>query len=148
LAILFIIRVRRGHDHIVVGFTTTYTINAYHHWCCEFESQSGWGVHHYVVKFVSDLRQVSGFLQIFRFPPPIKLTTRYHWNIVENGIKYQKPNQTCSCSLVFLLPKTLNYLAFLQCFDYDHTWWRLLQEHSMWELRKPHYGLHVIDPMC
>jgi hypothetical protein len=26
---------------------------------------------HYVIKFVSDLRQVSGFLQ---FPPPIKLT--------------------------------------------------------------------------
>ena len=27
------IRVRRGHEHIVVGFTTTYAINAYHHWC-------------------------------------------------------------------------------------------------------------------
>jgi hypothetical protein len=26
---------------------------------------------HYVIKFVSDLRQVDGFL---RFPPPIKLT--------------------------------------------------------------------------
>jgi hypothetical protein len=30
------------------------------------------GVQHYVIKFVSDLRQVSGFLQ---FPPPIKLAT-------------------------------------------------------------------------
>jgi hypothetical protein len=29
---------------------------------------------HYVIKFVSDLRQVSGFLRILRFPPPIKLT--------------------------------------------------------------------------
>ena len=28
---------------------------------------------HYVMKFVSDLRQVSGFLQVLRFPPPIKL---------------------------------------------------------------------------
>jgi hypothetical protein len=27
-----------------------------------------------VIKFVSDLRQVGGFLQVFRFPPPIKLT--------------------------------------------------------------------------
>jgi len=35
----------------------------------------GWGVQHYVIKFVSDLRQVSGFLQVLRFPPPIKLTT-------------------------------------------------------------------------
>ena len=29
---------------------------------------------HYVIKFVSDLRQVSGFLQVLRFPPLIKLT--------------------------------------------------------------------------
>ena len=28
------------------------------HWCCEFESQSGRGVHHYVIKFASDLRKV------------------------------------------------------------------------------------------
>jgi hypothetical protein len=37
-----------SHDHMVVGFITTYAI--------------------------SDLRQVSGFLQVLRFPPPIKLT--------------------------------------------------------------------------
>jgi hypothetical protein len=29
---------------IVVGFTTTYTISAYHYLCCEFESRSRWGV--------------------------------------------------------------------------------------------------------
>jgi hypothetical protein len=28
----------------------------------------------YVIKFVSDLRQVGGFLRVLRFPPPIKLT--------------------------------------------------------------------------
>ena len=27
------------------------------------------------MKFVSDLRQVSGFLRVLRFPPPIKLTS-------------------------------------------------------------------------
>jgi len=32
---------------------------------------SSYRVQHYVIKFVSDLRQVSGFL---RFPPPRKLT--------------------------------------------------------------------------
>jgi hypothetical protein len=31
-------------------------------------------VQHYVIKFVSDLRQVCGFFQICWFPPPIKLT--------------------------------------------------------------------------
>ena len=60
-----------GRDHMVIGFTTTYAISAYHHWCCEFESRSGRGVQHYVIKFVRDLRQVGGFL---RFPPSIKLT--------------------------------------------------------------------------
>ena len=28
----------------------------------------------YSVKFVSDLRQINGFLRVFQFPPPIKLT--------------------------------------------------------------------------
>ena len=32
-------------------------------------------IHHYVIKFVSDLRQVGGFLPILRFSPPIKLTS-------------------------------------------------------------------------
>ena len=34
---------------MVVGFTTTYAISAYHHWCCEVESRSGRGVQHYVI---------------------------------------------------------------------------------------------------
>ena len=29
---------------------------------------------HYVIKFVSDLHQVGGFLLVLRFPPPIQLT--------------------------------------------------------------------------
>jgi hypothetical protein len=67
----------QGHrdcDHMVVEFTTTYAISAYHHWCCEFESRPRRGAQHYVIKFVSDLRRVSGFLRVLRFPPPIKLT--------------------------------------------------------------------------
>jgi len=39
----------------------------YHHWCCEFKSRSGCGVQHYVIKFVSDLRQVGGFLRVLRY---------------------------------------------------------------------------------
>jgi hypothetical protein len=31
-------------------------------------------IQHYVIKFVSDLRQVGGFLWVLRFPPSIKLT--------------------------------------------------------------------------
>jgi hypothetical protein len=44
-----------GSDRMVVEFTTTYAISAYHHWCCEFETRSGRGVQHYVIKFVSNL---------------------------------------------------------------------------------------------
>jgi hypothetical protein len=55
---------RRGRDRMEVGFTTTYAISAYHHWCCEFESRSGRGVQHYMIKFVSDLRQVGGFPRV------------------------------------------------------------------------------------
>ena len=33
-----------------------------------------YAIQHYAIKFVGDLRQVSGFLQLFQFPPPIKLT--------------------------------------------------------------------------
>jgi hypothetical protein len=39
----------------------------------EFESRSGRGVQHYMIKFVGDFRQVGGFLLVLRFPLPIKL---------------------------------------------------------------------------
>jgi hypothetical protein len=55
-------RGRRGKDRMVIGFTATYAISVYHHRCSEFESRSGRGVQHYVIKFVSDFRQVGGFL--------------------------------------------------------------------------------------
>ena len=33
-----------------------------------------YSIQHYVIKFVSDLQQVGGFLLVLWFPPPIKLT--------------------------------------------------------------------------
>ena len=33
-----------------------------------------YSIQHYVIKFVSELRQVVGFLRVLWFPPPIKLT--------------------------------------------------------------------------
>ena len=53
-------------------------------------------IQHFVIKFVSDLRQVSGFLWVLLFPPPIKLwPPQYNWNVVESGIKHHqtKTNQ-------------------------------------------------------
>ena len=33
-----------------------------------------YSIQHYVIKFVSDLPHVGGFLRVVRFPPPKKLT--------------------------------------------------------------------------
>jgi hypothetical protein len=88
---------RRGRDRMVVGFTTTNAIGAYHHWCCKFDSCSRRGVQHYVIKFVSDLRQGGGFLHVLRLPPP-----RYNWNIVESGVKHHKTNKQTNQRLCIL----------------------------------------------
>jgi hypothetical protein len=61
---------------MIVGFTTAYVVSDYHQYSCEFESQLGevYSIQHYVIKYVSDLRQVDGFLHVLQYPPPIKLT--------------------------------------------------------------------------
>jgi hypothetical protein len=43
---------RRGHDRMVVVFTTIYSIDAYHYTRCDFQSSSGevYSVQHYVIK--------------------------------------------------------------------------------------------------
>ena len=50
-------------------------ISAYHHWSCEYETRL---IQDYVIQFVSNLRQVGGFLRSLRFSSPIKLTTTTH----------------------------------------------------------------------
>jgi len=62
---------------MVVGFKTTYAIGAIttNVVSSNLVHSEVYLIQHYVIKFVSDLRQVGGFLQILRFPPPIKLTT-------------------------------------------------------------------------
>ena len=57
-----------------------------------------------MIKFVSDLRQVGGFLWVLRFPPPIKLTAmKYNTYIVESGVKHHNPNSTYSLESVLTL---------------------------------------------
>ena len=61
----------RGRDRMVVGFMTIATNVIY-----EFKSHSGevYSIQHYVIKFISDLQQVGGFLPVLLFLPSIKLT--------------------------------------------------------------------------
>jgi hypothetical protein len=67
----------------IYGFSCSVRIGS----CC---SGKAYSIQHYVIKFVSDLRQVGGFQRALRFPPP-----RYNWNIV----KHHQTNQ-CNCSLM------------------------------------------------
>jgi len=74
----FYLRGRRGRDQMVVGFTTlsvqsvpitTYVVSS------NTVHGKVYSIQHYMIKFVSDLRQVGGFLRVLWFPPPIKLVT-------------------------------------------------------------------------
>jgi hypothetical protein len=59
-----------------------------------------YSIQHYVIKFVSDLRQFGGVLLVLRFPASIKKwSPRYNWNIFESGVKHHKPIQTMPSSL-------------------------------------------------
>ena len=113
-------------DRMVAGLWTTYAISVYHHWCCEFESRPGelYSIQHYVIKFVSDLRQVGCFL---RCPSPIKLTAakslKYCWKwrkyhnvsvVIDNILLFLcgfEPTSLVHCSTYWLIIMT-NYLVF------------------------------------
>ena len=47
-----------------------------------------YSIQHYVIKFVSDLWQFSGFLLVHRFPPPIKLTAKLLLKVALNTINH------------------------------------------------------------
>ena len=76
------------HGRMVVGFTTTFVISAYHNWSCEFESISGgvYSIQHSLKKFVSDLQQVGGFLRHSGFLHQWNWPPQYNRNIVEGGV--------------------------------------------------------------
>ena len=62
---------------MVVGFTTICAISAHPHYNVVSSNPASIKVHsiqQYVITFVTDLRQVGGFLRVLQFPPSIKLT--------------------------------------------------------------------------
>jgi len=70
------IRGRLGSDRMEVGFTTTCAISVISTKVVSPNPVQGdvYSIQNSVTQFVSDLRQVGGFLQALRFPPLIKLT--------------------------------------------------------------------------
>ena len=59
-----------------------------------------YSIQHYVIKVISDLRQVCGFSGYSDFLYQWKWRPRYSWNIVESGIKHHDPNPQTSFSRV------------------------------------------------
>ena len=87
---------------MVVKLITTYAMSAYHHWCCEFESRSGRGVQHYVIKVCQWL--ATG--QWFSPGPPDSSTNKTETHditeillkVALNTIK-QTNKQSCFCNI-------------------------------------------------
>jgi hypothetical protein len=69
-----------------------------------------------MIKFVSDLRQVSGFLWVFRFPPPIKLTATKKGNNL-NSDELTRENLITIIYITNGLVKLLTMNSFLEAFE-------------------------------
>ena len=98
-------------------------------------------IQHYVMKFVSDLRQVSGFLRVLRFPPPTARhkITEILLKMAINNINHL--NETKSNRVMDLISKVMK-------------WWYLyikLNDHGI-ELLCFHYhesaGMYFLLQQC
>ena len=69
-----------GHDRIVVGFTTTNAISASNVVSSDPAHGEVYSIKYYMIRFVSDLRQVDDFHGVLQFNPPIKLTATIEQN--------------------------------------------------------------------
>ena len=113
---------------MVVGFTTTYAISVDHHICCEFESSSGRGVQHYIIKFFRDLR-----------------TDRHE--IVEILLKValktiQPTNQSIKLFLYAIRYKMFILLSLSQCDIHALYIWEELWHIDVWPSRCEKKSLH------
>ena len=59
-------------------------------------------IQQYAMKFVSDMRQISSFLWVLRFPPPIKLTAMILLKVALNT--KTKPKLRFSPDIQLMLP--------------------------------------------
>ena len=108
--------------YMVVGFTTTYGISAYHHWCCEFESRSGRGVHHSVIKVCHWLATGRWFSP----GPSVSSSNKTDWNIVESGVKHHETVVLViflllywiTISHFFRIKQTFKKSTFYSCFHF------------------------------
>ena len=80
---------------------------------------------HYVVKFVSDLRQVGGFLSVLQFPPPIKQLHNIAEILLKVALATITPNPKQSCLDIYFLLNShflLMLNPFVVVFFLDGRW--------------------------
>ena len=95
----------------------------------------------YVKKFVIKMRQVSSFLWVLRFLPPIKLTaTIYSWNIVESGVKHYNPNPFWSSKLLIIQNSKFQHGCYYFCCKL-RIWKSSLRSHVFLDCYR-YYHLH------
>ena len=116
---------------MVVGFTTTYAISAYHHWC-EFESIRG--------MCTTSCDKVCQWLATgrwFSLGPLVSSTNKTDRHvIVESGIKDHKTNQLFLISTNLIEPTTVqNYLCmvFMNFVFYYVDLKSKIQQRTLWE---------------
>jgi hypothetical protein len=73
-----------------------------------------YSVQHYLIKIFNDFWQVSGFLWVLLFPPPINSPPQYIWNIVESGVKRHNLNPINYC-IIWIGPWPIwtSYISWL-----------------------------------
>ena len=100
-------------------------------------------------KVVCDLQEICGFLQVLRFPPPIKLTAMiymWNWNIVESGVKHHNPK------IILYYDNDCTLVGSLELYDCNTCQcWCLLRYHDLWlsvSMFTKVISLWLIDVMC
>ena len=102
---------------------TTYAISDYHHWCCEYKSHSGevCSTQHYVIKFVSVLRQVVVF-SVYSVSSTNKTDSHdITKKIVESGIKHHNLNSINTYNSKMRHISYLSSKASFSCNSFG--WW-------------------------
>ena len=104
---------------MVVWFTTTCAISAYHHKSCEFESYPWRGVLDATLR--DKVCQWLAAGRWFSSATLVSSTNKYNWNIVESGIKHHKPKKIITLTLIKAHDACRNTLL---CEPYicDHMW--------------------------
>jgi len=98
-----------------VGFIATCAISAYHHYTMQ----------HYQLKFVSDSRQIGGFLRILRLPSSTNKTDRH--DITETLLK------VAISTIILTLNHQSEILYHASCFFSCSTW--TLKRETKWSVR-------------